>query len=69
MRDVPGVVVPDEVVQRLGATDDVEEQIRIGQQVAAEQIHHIRDEGWSGLYLMSPASHRPVLDVLRLALG
>ena len=47
MRDVPGVVVPDEVVQRLGATDDVEEQIRIGQQVAAEQIHHIRDEGWS----------------------
>jgi hypothetical protein len=47
----------------------VEEQIRIGQQVAAEQIHHFRDEGWSGLYLMSPASHRPVLDVLRSRLS
>jgi len=69
MRDVPGVVIPDVVVERLGASDEVEDQTRIGQEIAAEQIHHIRSEGWSGLYLMSPASHRPVVDVLRSGLG
>ena len=69
MRDVPGVVVPDEVVRRLGASHDVEDQALVGQQIAVEQIQHIRAEGWSGLYLMSPASHRPVIDVLRIGLG
>ena len=69
MRDVPGVVVPDAVVQRLGACDGLQDQARIGQEIAAEQIRHIRAAGWSGLYLMSPASHRPITDVLRAGLG
>ena len=69
MRDVPGVVVPDEVVERLGAGKDAEDQARIGQKIAAEQIRRIRDSGWSGLYLMSPASHHPVVDVLRAGLA
>ncbi|HIG17559.1 MAG TPA: hypothetical protein EYQ31_09890 [Candidatus Handelsmanbacteria bacterium] len=69
MRDVPGVVVPDDVVQRLAASDDVQNQVRIGQEIAAEQIRHIRADGWSGLYLMSPASHKPVVDVLRSGLS
>ena len=69
MRDVPGVVVPDTIVERLGSTDDVGDQVRIGQQIAVEQIRQIRADGWSGLYLMSPASHGPILDVLRSGLG
>jgi homocysteine S-methyltransferase len=69
MSDVPGVVVPDAVMQRLGACDDPQDQARIGQDIAAEQIGHIRAAGWSGLYLMSPASHQPIVDVLRAGLS
>lgn len=68
MRDVPGVVVPAEVTDRFAAYDDPKDQARVGQEIAAEQIRRIRAEGWSGLYLMSPASHRPVVDVLRAGL-
>ncbi|MBT6144958.1 MAG: hypothetical protein HOH74_05985, partial [Gemmatimonadetes bacterium] len=46
MRDVPGVVVPDSVVQRLDAADDPQDQVRIGQDIAAEQIREIRSAGW-----------------------
>lgn len=69
MRQVPGVVVPDNVIDRLGASDDTAAQARIGQDIAAEQIRHIKSAGWAGLYLMSPASHEPVIDVLRTGLS
>jgi 5,10-methylenetetrahydrofolate reductase len=69
MRDVPGVSVPDEVIDRFAAIDDVKDQARIGQEFAVEQIQRIRADGWSGIYLMSPASHRPIVDVLRSGLA
>lgn len=69
MRDVPGVLVPDEVLDRFAATDDPAAQARIGQQFASEQIQHIRSDGWSGVYLMSPGGHAPILDVLRAGLS
>lgn len=69
MREVPGVVVPDEIIKRFDANHSLEDQARIGQDIAAEQIRHIRSAGWSGLYLMSPASHRPIIDVLRTGLS
>ena len=38
-------------------------------ELAAEQTRWIRSEGWAGLYLMSPYSHHPVLEVLKQGLG
>ncbi|MCC7264898.1 MAG: homocysteine S-methyltransferase family protein [Candidatus Latescibacteria bacterium] len=66
---VPGVVVPETVFQRLGAFSRSEDQARAGAELAVEQIRWIRQEGWSGLYLMSPGAHQPVLGVLAAGLG
>ena len=66
---IPGVVVPDGVIERLAAFESRDDQARIGRDIAAEQIREIRAEGWAGLYLMSPASHRPILSVLREGLA
>ena len=63
--EVPGVVIPDAVYERLSAYSDPSDQAKVGQEIAIEQILQVRREGWSGLYLMSPATHRPVLEVLR----
>ncbi len=69
MRAVPGMVVPDEVVERLGASREADDQARVGAEIAAGQIRRLRAEGWSGVYLMSPAGHGPVLEVLAAGLG
>ena len=69
MRAVPGMVVPDEVVGRLEACREADDQARAGAEIAAGQIRRLRAEGWSGVYLMSPAGHGPVLDVLSAGLG
>ena len=45
-------------------SEDRDTQAAIGRQMAAEQIAHIRADGWAGVYLMSPASHAPIIDVL-----
>ena len=65
---VPGVTVPKEVFTRLVRYDGEADQARAGIELAAEQIRWVRDEGWSGLYLMSPSSHQPVLEVLKRGL-
>lgn len=62
---VPGVSVPEEVFGRLGRYEQVADQAKAGRELAAEQIRWIRTNGWAGLYLMSPASHGPLLEVLR----
>ena len=66
---VPGVVVPETVFQRLGAYTQAEDQARAGAELAVEQIRWIRKEGWAGLYLMSPGAHQPVLEVLGAGLS
>ncbi len=66
---VPGVVVPETVFQRLGAYAQAEDQAQAGAALAVEQIRWIKKEGWSGLYLMSPGAHQPVLEVLAAGLG
>jgi homocysteine S-methyltransferase len=65
---VPGVVVPEAVFQRLGAFARAEDQAKAGAELAVEQIRWIRKEGWAGLYLMSPGAHQPLLEVLRAGL-
>ena len=67
--EVPGVVIPTQVVDRLAQYEDPKDQAKLGRELAAEQIEWVKNQGWSGLYLMSPASHAPVIDVLRNALG
>ena len=65
---VPGVVLPDAILQRLGAYPQVADQAKAGQEIAVEQIRQVVREGWRGLYLMSPASHRGVVDVIKAGL-
>ena len=68
MRDVPGMVVPDTVLERLGASPDRETQAAVGRDLAAEQVRRVQADGWAGVYLMSPATHQPVIDVLAAGL-
>ena len=66
--EVPGVVVPEKIFARLAAYADPTDQAKAGVELAAEQVRQVRAEGWSGLYLMSPAGHQPVLEVLKQGL-
>ena len=65
----PGVVIPKEIYQRLEAYDQPADQAKAGRDIAIEQVRRVRADGWSGLYLMSPASHHPVIEVLEAGLG
>jgi homocysteine S-methyltransferase len=67
--EIPGVVVPPEVLRKLARYDSADDQARVGQDLAIEHARRAREDGWQGLYLMSPSSHRPVLPVLRAAFG
>ena len=67
--EVPGVVVPEKILARLAAYADPADQAKAGVELAAEQVRQVRTEGWSGLYLMSPAGHQPALEVLKRGLS
>ena len=67
--EVPGVVVPEKIFAKLAAYADPADQAKAGVELAAEQVRQVRAEGWSGLYLMSPAGHQPVLEVLKRGLN
>ncbi len=66
---VPGVTVPEAVFTRLQQYESEADQAQAGIELAAEQARWIRREGWAGLYLMSPSSHQPVLEVLKQSRG
>ncbi len=66
--EVPGVVVPEAIFAKLAAYADPADQAKAGVELATEQVRQVRAEGWSGLYLMSPAGHQPVLAVLKRGL-
>jgi homocysteine S-methyltransferase len=61
---VPGVRVPQDVFDRFAAFDDEEDQRKAGLELAVSQVHRVRDDGWSGLYLMAPAAPQLVPNVL-----
>ncbi|MFI5356849.1 MAG: homocysteine S-methyltransferase family protein [Opitutales bacterium] len=69
MAHVPGVIVPDSILQRFAALPQVADQTKLGQQLAAEQIRGLRRDGWAGVYLMSTAAGSGTVDVLRAGLG
>lgn len=62
---VPGVHMPESIFERIGRFDDVEDQGKAGLELALEQTRRIKSQGWGGLYLMSPASPKPALEVLK----
>ena len=62
---VPGVTIPDAVYERLAKFDSPEDQAKAGQEIAMEQIRWTKEQGWPGLYLMSPASHARVIETLK----
>ncbi|MCX6865766.1 MAG: homocysteine S-methyltransferase family protein [Verrucomicrobia bacterium] len=68
MAQVPGVVIPDAILQRISAMPDPADQARVGQDIAAEQIRWLVCEGWAGVYLMATAAGSGTLDVLRAGL-
>jgi homocysteine S-methyltransferase len=65
---VPGVVVPEAVLQRFSAMERLDDQAKVGQEMAVEQIRRIVREGWAGVYLMSTASPNATLEILRTGL-
>jgi methionine synthase / methylenetetrahydrofolate reductase(NADPH) len=65
MTQVPGVVVPDNVLQRLSAYESIADQAKAGMEIAIEQIQWVRREGWPGLYLMALGLRAETLHVLR----
>jgi homocysteine S-methyltransferase len=69
MAQVPGVVIPPALIQRIAAKTGVEDQAKVGRDIAAEQIRALVSEGWAGVYLMSTAVGLGTLDVLRAGLG
>ena len=66
---IPGVVVPREVLERLDQFESPEDQAKEGRAIATEAVRAVVAGGWSGLYLMSPAGHRHVLPVLEAGLA
>jgi homocysteine S-methyltransferase len=53
---VPGVRVPQDVFDHLSRFADEADQRKLGLELAISHAQRVRDEGWAGLYLMSPAS-------------
>jgi homocysteine S-methyltransferase len=66
---VPGVVIPESIFCRISRFANPEDQSSLAVELAVEQIAQVRSQGWAGLYLMSPASHKGVLEVLRAGLS
>ncbi|MEK7685884.1 MAG: homocysteine S-methyltransferase family protein [Verrucomicrobiota bacterium] len=69
MRQIPGVVVPDVILDRLAKFNSPADQAKVGQDIAVEQIQWVRRAGWDGLYLMSPGAGAVVLSVLQAGLA
>ena len=68
MAQIPGVVVPDAVLNRLSAFKNPADQAKVGAEIAVEQICWVVREGWAGVYLISPAAVGDVCNVLRAGL-
>ena len=65
---VPGVVLPDKILQRLATKSNPADQAKVGLEIAVEQVQRVQQEGWAGLYLMSPGGAAGILAVLQTGL-
>ncbi|NQW16305.1 MAG: homocysteine S-methyltransferase family protein [Chloroflexi bacterium] len=64
MAMTPGVRIPDAIFRRLERFDQPDDQVKEARALAAEQVRAVKDSGWAGAYLMSPAGHQGVSEVL-----
>ncbi|GAB4248662.1 MAG: bifunctional homocysteine S-methyltransferase/methylenetetrahydrofolate reductase [Acidobacteriota bacterium] len=64
---VSGIVLPGFVFERLARFPDPADQRKAAFELAVEQVRWVREQGWPGLYLMSPALPGASLAVLRAA--
>ncbi len=67
--DIPGVVIPDEIFDRLAAFEQPADQRKVAIDIAVEQVQAARCQEWAGLYLMSPATVAPIVEVLEAGLN
>jgi len=68
LAQVPGVVVPDSILRRLGAYTSRDDQMKAGQDITVEQVKWVVREGWSGIYLISPGTTTMLRQVLEAGL-
>jgi homocysteine S-methyltransferase len=61
---VPGVRVPPDVFAHFARFSDEADQRKLGLELAVSHAQRVIDEGWAGLYLMSPASPQSLSLVL-----
>lgn len=69
LAQVPGVVMPEAVIERLARFEKPEDQAKAGIELAIAQARRVRKDGWAGLYLISPGAHAPVIEVLRAGMS
>jgi homocysteine S-methyltransferase len=65
VKQIPGVVIPDTILERLAQFDRPDDQAKVGRDLAVEQLQWVRRTGWDGVYLMSPGGSAAVLSVLQ----
>jgi hypothetical protein len=65
----PGIRIPEFVFSRLERFDQPDDQVKEARSLAAEQVQAIKRSGWAGVYLISPAGHHGVIDVLKEGLS
>ncbi len=66
---VPGVNLPAGVLDELDRFDSPADQAKVGLDLAVTQARSYKSDGWSGLYLMSPASMGAAITVLKALAG
>jgi homocysteine S-methyltransferase len=62
---VPGVNLPSSVIAQFEKYDQIDDQAKVGLDTAIAQAHEYQSAGWSGIYLMSPASLGAAKQVLK----
>jgi homocysteine S-methyltransferase len=62
---VPGVNLPDSILEKMGRFSSPADQAKVGLDLAASRASTYKSEGWPGLYLMSPASMSSAVAVLK----
>ena len=62
---IPGVTIPQIIYDRIQRYEKLEDQIKVGIEIAIEQVLWVKQEGWNGIYLMSPGSFQAAIDVLK----
>src|SRR5665648_604214 len=64
LEEISGVPVPPEILQRLDAATDLEEQRVVGTAMGVDLVHQVLAAGAPGLHIYTFNQHTPALDLL-----